>query len=51
MTNASVAQYTAMKELREKYKLSINDSDIKDSYDDFLKDLKEAANSNSSSNK
>ena len=42
MTNDSVAQYTAMKELREKYKLSINDSDIKDSYDDFLKDLKEA---------
>lgn len=50
-TNDSFASYTAMKELREKYKLKINDSDIDGDYKDFLKQLEEAINSNSSSNK
>lgn len=47
----SFASYTAMKELREKYKLKINDSDIDKDYKDFLKQLEEAISSNSSSNK
>lgn len=50
-TNDNFATYTAMKELREKYKLSINDSDINEEYKDFLKQLDDAINSNSSSNK
>ncbi len=51
MTNDDLASYTAMKELREKYKLTINDSDIDKDYKEFLDQLQEAIDSNSSSNK
>lgn len=44
----SLAQYSAMKELREKYKLSINDSDINAYYKEFLEQLEEAINESSS---
>ena len=51
MENDSLAQYNAMKELREKYKMTINDSDIDSDYKEFLDQLKEAKKESSSSNK